>query len=418
MTTPSSSLSPKRRGRLAGKRIVLGVTGSIAAFKAVLLLRLLLKEGASVDVVMTSAATAFVGPATFAGLTGKPVYQAMFDDSLGGELHVELAARADLVIVAPATADCLARLATGRADDLVTALCLCARAPILAAPAMFPGMWSHPATARNVAQLAADGRVELVGPVHGEVASGDVGVGRMVEPELLLEAAVERLTEPSLRGRHVVVTAGPTVEDVDPVRFLSNRSSGKMGYAIAARARAAGARVTLISGPTSLPCPYGVQRVDVRSALAMRSALWEALGADLRSADALIMAAAVGDYRPAEIHATKLKRGQDMNLALTENPDLLAEIGAARRGRAPVLVGFAVEADTDEAVIGYARGKLLKKRVDLVVANHASDSFGRDDNKATLVAAEGISPLPAMPKSELADHILRWLADKLEPALV
>lgn len=416
MTLTSPPL--ERRGRLADKHVVLCVTGSIAAYKAVLLLRLLLKEGAKVDVVMTSAATAFVGPATFAGLLGKPVFQAMFDDSVGGELHVELATRADLVLVAPATADCLARLATGRADDLVTAVCLCARVPVLVAPAMFPAMWSHPATARNVAALQADGRVELVGPVHGEVASGDVGVGRLAEPELLLEAAVERLTDPYLRGRHVVITAGPTVEDLDPVRFLSNRSSGKMGYAIAARARAAGARVTLISGPTNLPCPHGVIRVDVRSALSMRTALWEALGADLRSADALIMAAAVGDYRPAETHATKLKRGQPMSLSLTENPDLLAEVGAARQGHAPVLVGFAVEADTEEAVIRYARGKLLKKRVDLVVANHASDSFGRDDNKATFVGESAISPLPVMSKSDLGDHILRWLADKLQPALI
>lgn len=403
--------------RLKGRRITLCVTGSIAAYKAVVLLRLLLKEGASVDVVLTRAAEQFVGRATFAGLSGKTPLGDMFDPAYAGEAHVDLAQKSELILIVPATADVLARLAHGRADDLVTATALCSASPILVAPAMHPKMWSHPATERNVTQLLEDGRAELVGPVAGEVASGERGLGRMAEPEQILLAAVARLSIKDLAGQHVVVTAGPTIEDVDPVRYLGNRSTGKMGFAIAERAAARGARVTLVTGPVSLETPPGVARIDVRGALSMRDALWRVLGQDLRSADALVMSAAVGDFRPVETSDVKLKRERErMALELVQNPDILAEIGAARTGSAPALIGFAVEADEPERVIQYARKKLAGKRVDLVVANHAKDSFGRDDNRAALVSDIEVEPLPVMPKSQLADRILDWLAHRLQKA--
>lgn len=398
-------------GRLSGRRVTLGVCGSIAAYKAVHVTRLLIKEGAEVQAVLTASAERFVGAATFAGLTGRPALTTMWDPAIGGELHVDLAAKSDLLLIVPATADMIARLADGRADDLVTATALCARCPVLVAPAMHPAMWSHPATERNVARLEQDGRVHRIGPVEGEVASGEMGFGRMAEPEHILAAAASLVCTQDLAGRHVVVTAGPTVEDLDPVRFVSNRSSGKMGFAIAERAVARGAKVTLVTGPVAVPIPYGVQLVEVRSAVAMRGAVWQALGPDLGRADALVMTAAVGDYRPAEAHAAKLKReAKRMTLELVQNPDILAEIGAARRTYHPILVGFAVETDSDEQVIARARAKLEKKRVDLVVANQASDSFGRDDNRATLVAPDNVDSLGRLAKTDLADQILDWVA--------
>lgn len=405
--------SAETRGRLAGARITLCVCGSIAAYKAVSLLRLLLKEGAHVETVLTHAASRFVGSATFAGLSGRAPLSDMFAEGVSGELHVELAARSDLLLLVPATADLLARLTSGRADDLVAATVLCAGCPVLAAPAMHPAMWSHPATQRNVAQLVGDGRVELLGPVDGEVASGARGFGRMLEPEAILERAIARLAPQDLRDRHLVVTAGPTLEDIDPVRFLGNRSSGKMGFAIAERASARGARVTLISGPVTLPTPPGVRRIDVRGARSMRDALWQTLGQDLSGADVLVMCAAVGDFRPAETSDTKLKREQQqIALELVQNPDILAEVGRAREASVPLLVGFAVEASAPARVLEYARGKLASKRVDLIVANHASDAFGKDDNRATFVTPSGDEALPLLPKRELADRLLSWIAQR------
>jgi phosphopantothenoylcysteine decarboxylase/phosphopantothenate--cysteine ligase len=280
---------------------------------------------------------------------------------------------------------------------------------------MHPSMWSHPATQRNLATLAADRQVTLVGPVVGEVASGDTGLGRMAEPEQIASHASALLAGISLRGKHIVVSAGPTVEDLDPVRFVGNRSSGKIGFALAERAAAFGAKVTLVTGPVTLATPPGVQRVDVRSALSMRSALWQALAPDLSQADALIMTAAVADYRPAETHSTKLKRSTEaVQLELLPNPDLLAEIGHARRDRKPVLVGFALETDTDDKVIQLARGKLAKKRVDLVVANHAAESLGRDDIRVLLVTPTDCEPLPQLSKEQAADRILAWLAARFQ----
>jgi phosphopantothenoylcysteine decarboxylase/phosphopantothenate--cysteine ligase len=383
------------------------VTGSIAAYKAVELARLLVKGGAKVLPVMTASATRFLGPVTLAGITGEAVATDMWDASFAGEMHVRLAERADLVAIVPATADVLARLAHGRADDLVTALALCARGPVLVAPAMHPRMWDHPATQRNVADLAAQKRVTLVGPVSGEVASGDVGQGRMAEPEAIAAAIATALSPRDLAGMRLVVTAGPTLEDVDPVRFLGNRSTGKMGFAIAERAAARGAEVTLVAGPVSLPTPHGVKRVDVRGAVTMRQALWQAMGLDLSRADALVMTAAVADHRPAETSASKIKKSDErVTLELVKNPDLLAEVGAARAGKRPVLIGFALETERGDALVAYARRKLRDKRVDLVVANEASDSFGREDNVATLVGPDEVEALPSMSKASLADVVL------------
>lgn len=391
--------------------MALAVSGSIAAYKAAEVARLLLKAGARVLPIMTRSAHQFLGPMTLSGITGEPVLEDMWDPSFAGEVHVALAQKVDVVLLVPATADLLARLAQGRADDLVTALALCAEGPVLAAPAMHPRMWSHPATQDNVARLAKQGRVELVGPIDGEVASGERGIGRMADPAQIAAAALARVAERDLAPLRIVITAGPTIEDLDPVRFIGNRSTGKMGFALAERAATRGAEVTLIAGPVTLPTPFGVRRVDVRSTASMRSALWEALGPDLAAADALIMSAAVADYRPAHEHTTKVKRkAENVHLELLPNPDLLAEIGAARGARRPVLVGFAVETDTDERVIASALNKLTVKRLDLVVANHALDAFGKDDNRATMVTAGSAEPLGVLSKRDLADRILDRVA--------
>jgi phosphopantothenoylcysteine decarboxylase/phosphopantothenate--cysteine ligase len=402
------------------------VTGSIAAYKAAELARLFVKAGARVLPVMTASAARFVGPVTLAGLCGEAVATDMWDASFAGEMHVRIAEQADLVAIVPATADVLSRIAHGRADDLVTALALVARGPVIAAPAMHPRMWDHPATRRNVADLAAQGRVTLVGPVPGEVASGDEGMGRMAEPAEIVAAAATlldaslRRAERDFAGVRVLVTAGPTLEDIDPVRFLGNRSSGKMGFAIAEQAASRGADVTLLAGPVPLPTPAGVRRVDVRGALDMRAALWRVLGEDLSGAHALVMAAAVADHRPAQIAPSKIKKDDaSASIELVRNPDLLGEVGAARQALAaaavkqpgatrarPVLVGFAVETAGGEALVAYARRKLEDKRVDLVVANEAADSFGRDDNRLTLVTSADEQTLPQASKALLAKVIL------------
>jgi phosphopantothenoylcysteine decarboxylase/phosphopantothenate--cysteine ligase len=385
------------------------VTGSIAAYKSAIVARLLVQAGARVVPVMTASAARFLGPVTLSGVCGEAVASDMWDPSFSGEMHVAIADRVDAIAIAPATADVLARLAAGRADDLATALVLCARegTPVLAAPAMHPRMWSHPATRASVSALAAQARVTFVGPVVGPVASGDVGLGRMSEPEEIARAIAAALAPRDLDGVRVVVTAGPTYEDLDPVRFLGNRSSGKMGFAIAERAAARGAKVALVAGPVERATPAGVLRVDVRGALAMKAALWDALGADLSKADALVMSAAVADYRPATRSDTKLKKqGENESIALVKNPDLLAEIGAARAGAKsgrPVLVGFALETGD---VVGYARGKLASKGCDFVVANEAHEALGTDDNRATIVSAAGAEALPPMAKHRLADAIL------------
>ncbi len=383
--------------------VALAVTGSIAAYKAVEVARLLLKSGHRVIPVMTSSATRFVGPVTLSGICGEPVATDMWDPKYPGELHVEIADRADVVAIVPATADVLARLAQGRADDLVSALALCAKGPVLVAPAMHPRMWGHPATQRNVAELERQGRVRFVGPVVGPVASGDVGMGRLEEPARIAEAIAGAIALRDLTGKHVVVTAGPTFEPIDPVRFLGNRSSGQMGFAIAARAAARGARVTLVAGPVALATASGVARIDVGTAEEMRAAL----ASVLPGADALVMAAAVADFRPAAASATKIKKdGGTPTIELTQNPDLIGEIASRRTGRSPVLVAFALETGDDAHVLDYARQKLARKKVDLVVANAAHESLGKSENRVALVDAAGPTPFEAGSKDVLADRIL------------
>lgn len=393
---------------LTGRTIALAVTGSIAAYKAVEVARLCVQGGAKVLPMMTSSASRFVGPVTLAGICGEAVAMDMWDPSYPGEMHVGIAQRADVVAVVPATADLLARLASGRADDLVTATVLCARGPVLAAPAMHPRMWEHPATQRNVEELARQRRVTLVGPVSGLVASGETGMGRMVEPAAIVTAIERALGPKDLAGRRLVVTAGPTHEAIDPVRFLGNRSSGKMGFAIAERAAARGAEVTLIAGPVSLATPAGVARRDVVSAEDMRAALAQIVP----SSDALVMAAAVADFRAASPSPSKIKKGDAKEaIALARNPDLIAEIGEKRAGKTPVLVAFALETGDDAAVVGYAKKKLADKRVDLVVANAAHESLGHATNRVALVDAAGASPFVSATKDAVAELILDRVRD-------
>jgi phosphopantothenoylcysteine decarboxylase/phosphopantothenate--cysteine ligase len=418
---------------LAGKTIALAVTGSVAAYKAVEVARLCIKAGAKVLPLMTTSARRFVGPVTLAGITGEPVATDMWDPAFPGEMHITIAARADALVIVPATADLLARLAQGRADDLVTATALCARGPVLVAPAMHPRMWTHPATQKNIEELARQGRVTMIGPVEGLVASGESGIGRMVEPAEIVEAIARALRDETagsgtgtatatavsrdLAGRKVLVTAGPTHEAIDPVRYLGNRSSGRMGFAIAAAAAARGADVTLVSGPVALATPNGVKRIDVESAEQMRRALDDAMGADLANVDALIMAAAVADFRAAQASTTKIKKGDGApSIALVTNPDLLATIGARRSQAArarPVLVGFALETGDDAAVLAYAKKKLDAKKVDIVVANAAHESLGQITNRVALVTKDGAQPFSSGAKDELANRILDEVVTRL-----
>lgn len=387
---------------LAGKTVALAITGSIAAYKAVEVARLLLGRGARVLPLMTRSAERFVGKTTLSGITGQSVAVDMWDAAYPGEMHVQMANEADLVLVVPATADVLARMAQGRADDLVTALALCAKGPVLVAPAMHTRMWLHPATQRNVDLLRRDG-VHFVGPVEGPLASGESGMGRMAAPADVVDCAARLLGPTDLEGLRLVVTAGPTFEDLDPVRYLGNRSTGRMGFAVAERAAARGARVTLIAGPVALSTPPGVTRIDVRSALEMKRALDESLEA----ADALVMSAAVADYRPAQVASRKIKKqGDATTIDLVKNPDLLAEIGRHRQGGKPILVGFALETGSDEEVVAYARRKLVEKGADFIVANHASEALGTTTNRATIVSADQAEALAAMSKHRLADEIL------------
>ncbi|SDK39664.1 bifunctional phosphopantothenoylcysteine decarboxylase/phosphopantothenate--cysteine ligase CoaBC [Microbulbifer yueqingensis] len=394
---------------LADKRILLGVGGGIAAYKSADLVRRLKERGADVRVVMTAGAREFVQPLTFQALSGNPVHTDLLDPAAEAAMgHIELAKWAQLILVAPASANILARLATGMADDLLSTLCLATEAPLALAPAMNQAMWRHPATAANAATLRERGAA-LLGPDAGSQACGDVGPGRMLEP-LALVAEVERLLAPaqSLTGRRVAITAGPTREALDPVRFLSNHSSGKMGFALAAAAQRAGADVTLIAGPVSLATPPGVKRVDVIDARQMKEAAERA--ADL--CDLFIGAAAVADFRPVEVAQQKIKKrgGSDTDsLALVKNPDIVAGI-AGRRERRPFTVGFAAET---EKVEEHARDKLKRKKLDLIIANDVSvpgGGFNSDRNAVTVIGADGATHLPSTLKSELADQLIEIIA--------
>jgi phosphopantothenoylcysteine decarboxylase/phosphopantothenate--cysteine ligase len=407
---------------LQGKNVVLGVTGGISAYKAAELVRLLRKADAQVRVVMTRAATEFITPLTLQTLSGHPVARELFD--LGEEAqigHIRLADEADVVVVAPATADSIARFAAGLADDLLAAVLLATRAPVLLAPAMNVNMWENPLTQANLARLVGAG-VTTVGPDAGELACGWIGAGRLVDPAEIV-SAIDRLlaVRASLSERRVVVTAGPTLEPIDDVRFLGNRSSGKMGFAIAAAAARRGADVTLVAGPVSLPTPAGVRRVDVESALDMQRALEDAAP----GADVVVMAAAVADFRPATRTAGKLSRRDNAPVAvpLAANPDLLAELGRTRQGPRPLLVGFAAEVVGGDDLVGRARSKLAEKGCDVIAANDVSApglGFASDRNALTLVFADGrVVPLPAAPKPALADalwgHLLPLIAGEARP---
>ncbi|MDP1653695.1 MAG: bifunctional phosphopantothenoylcysteine decarboxylase/phosphopantothenate--cysteine ligase CoaBC [Rhodocyclaceae bacterium] len=390
---------------LQGKRIVLGVTGGVAAYKACELARLLGKAGATVDVVMTEAGTRFVAPLTFQALTGRPVYTSLWDaPQENGMAHIDLTRGADAVLIAPATADFIAKLAQGFADDLLSSLCLARDCPLLVAPAMNRQMWENPSTQRNVAQLRSDG-VAILGPAAGEQACGEVGAGRMLEAAEIFDALVAFFQPKLLAGKRVLLTAGPTYEALDPVRGLTNISSGKMGFALARACAEVGAGVTAICGPVSLPTPAGVTRIDVQSALEMREAVLAGLPADI-----FIAVAAVADYRPASAAAHKIKKGAaSLTLELVANPDILAEV--AVRPDAPFCVGFAAES---HKLAEYAEGKRQAKKLPLVVGNLVQDGMGGDANVVTLFDAAGAHPLPPGDKLTIARAIVRHIAKMLE----
>jgi phosphopantothenoylcysteine decarboxylase/phosphopantothenate--cysteine ligase len=409
---------------LAARRILLGITGGIAAYKCCDLLRQLTRAGAEVQVVMTEAATAFVTPLTLQALSGRPVRTALLDPAAEAAMgHIELARWAEVMLIAPASADAIARLAQGHANDLLSTCYLAFDGPKFLAPAMNQAMWRAPATARNVATLETDG-VTVLGPASGMQACGDEGPGRMVEPDALVSALAawaDAAAEPQAAaapspwaGRHIVITAGPTREALDPVRYLTNRSSGQQGFALAEAAAEAGAQVTLISGPVTLPTPPGVTRVDVESALEMLSATEAAFDA----ADLVIAVAAVADYRAGTVAPQKLKREgtEVLTLSLVANPDIIATLGA-RRGpdTHPVLVAFAAET---ENVVAHAEGKRVRKGVDFVVANDVSRSdigFNSADNCVTVVGPAGAEALPKMSKRALSAQLLNRFAAALRP---
>jgi phosphopantothenoylcysteine decarboxylase/phosphopantothenate--cysteine ligase len=395
---------------LKGRSIVLGVTGGIAAYKAAALCSHLVQAGAVVDVILTDAAREFIAPLTFQALTHRPVVIELFALLAETEIgHVSLAKRADLMIVAPATANTIAKLAAGMADNMLTTTALATTAPILLAPAMESQMWANPLTQANIARLCQMHDVVLVGPGEGRLASGASGVGRMAEPEEIVDAACWLLArQGALASRQVVVTAGGTREAVDPVRYLGNRSSGQMGYALARAARDRGAQVTLIS-TTGRPAPYGARLVEVETAAEIE----EAVLAALPQADVLLMAAAVADYRPALVAEQKIKKREERRaLELVRTDDILLHVAGLRRA-GQVIVGFAAET---EHVVENALAKLRRKRLDLIVANNARQAMGASTNQVTLIGADGrVEELPLLPKDEVAEHILDRIVALFDP---
>ena len=392
---------------LRQRRILIGVTGGIAAYKICELVRRLRDLDAEVRVVMTEGATHFVTPTTFQALSGQPVRVSLWDEAGEAAMgHIELAKWAERVLIAPASADTIARLAHGFADDLLSTVVLATAAPVFIAPAMNQQMWANLAVQANVGTLRVRG-VGILGPADGDQACGDIGSGRMLEPHELRDILVASFGEQPLRGRRVLVSAGPTYEDIDPVRFIGNRSSGRMGFAVAMAARDAGADVTLIAGPVSLPTPTGVNRVDVRSARQMQEAvLRAAMGTDI-----YIGAAAVGDYRPADTADHKLKKndGHPLRLELAENPDIIASL-AALPGR-PFLVGFAAET---RDLATYAQDKLLRKGIDMIAANEVGPGRGFEvaENALQLYWRDGGAALPQAPKTELARQLVGHVAQR------
>ncbi|HEY4771617.1 MAG TPA: bifunctional phosphopantothenoylcysteine decarboxylase/phosphopantothenate--cysteine ligase CoaBC [Steroidobacteraceae bacterium] len=391
-----------------GNRILVGVTGGIAAYKSPELVRRLRERGADVQVVMTSGAQRFITALTLQAVSGRPVRTDLWDATAEAAMgHIELARWAELVLIAPASAGFIARLATGQADDLLTTLCLASEAPLAIAPAMNRVMWAHPATRANVATLEERG-VTVLGPAVGEQACGEVGAGRMDEPLEIINGVMTLLRSGGpLVGRRVLITAGPTRECIDPVRFVSNRSSGKMGFAMAQAAREAGAEVLLVSGPVSLPTPPGVRRVDVESAADMLAAVLQ----EIERTDVFISTAAVADYRPAHAYEQKIKKTSDrMDLALERTADIIATVAA--RAPRPFVVGFAAETETVEQ---NARSKLLRKNLDMIAANEVGTdkAFDCEDNQLIVLWRSGRRELGRAPKSVLAQRLVALIAEVL-----
>lgn len=399
----------------AGPRILLALTGGIAAYKSAELARRFVKAGCDVQVVMTASAQRFIGAQTFQALTGKPVRASLWDEAAEAAMgHIELARWPDAIVIAPATANTLAKITHGLADDLLTTLVLATDKPIFVAPAMNRLMWANAATQANMATLRARG-VRVIGPGSGEQACGEVGEGRVAEPEDVAKAVLGALARSTaspaidgpLSGRRAVVTAGPTREPIDPVRFITNRSSGKQGYAVAAALRALGAEVTLVSGPVNLPTPVGVARVDCETALEML----EATQAACATADLLVGTAAVADYRCVEIASQKIKKQRDtLALQLVKNADILTEVRAAQPQL--FIVGFAAET---ERLAEHARGKLVRKKLDLIAANWVGDgrAFDRDDNQLTVYWADGEQAIGPADKADIARQLAALIAERL-----
>jgi phosphopantothenoylcysteine decarboxylase/phosphopantothenate--cysteine ligase len=402
---------------LAGKHIVLGLTGGIACYKAAELCRGLVKEGATVQVVMTEASEQFITPVTMQALSGRPVYTSQWDAREDNNMpHINLSRQSDAILIAPCSADFMARLVHGRADELLSLMCLARpidRVPLLIAPAMNREMWAHPATQRNMRQLADDGAT-ILGVGSGFQACGETGDGRMLEPKELLEDIVAFFQPKTLAGRKVVVTAGPTFEALDPIRGITNHSSGKMGFAIARAAREAGADVVLVAGPVSLATPRGVRRIDVQSARDMLAATQ----AEAPQADIFVATAAVADWRPAEQSDQKIKKQEGgvraPTIAFTENPDILATIASSERAKNGSLfcVGFAAESHD---LVKHAKAKRERKGIPLLVGNIGPLTFGQDDNQMLLVDAQGVQELPRASKTECARRLVAEIARRLPP---
>jgi len=417
MTKQANEEVPDAGGDLAGRHIVLGLSGGIACYKAAELCRALIKQGATVQVVMTEAAEQFITAVTLQALSGRPVYTSQWDGREANNMaHINLSREADAILIAPCSADFMAKLLHGRADDLLSLMCLArpiATVPLLIAPAMNREMWAHPATQRNMAQLSSDGAT-ILGVGSGFQACGETGDGRMLEPPELLEDIIAFFTPKVLAGQHVLVTAGPTYEAIDPVRGITNLSSGKMGFAVARAAREAGAQVTLVAGPVSLSTPRGVTRIDVKSAQNMLEAVMQKAPV----ATIFIATAAVADWRPASSAERKIKKdgsGQAPQLAFTENPDILATLAQSPRGVSGALfcVGFAAESHDLE---DHAQAKRQRKGVPLLVGNIGPATFGRDDNALLLVDAQGSRELARASKQLLARQLVAEIASRIQRA--
>ncbi|HWW03763.1 bifunctional phosphopantothenoylcysteine decarboxylase/phosphopantothenate--cysteine ligase CoaBC [Collimonas sp.] len=402
---------------LAGKKIVLGLTGGIACYKAAEFTRALIKAGASVQVVMTAAAMHFITPITMQGLSGKPVFTDQWDARIGNNMpHIDLTRDADAIVIAPCSADFIFKLAHGACDDLLSTLCVARQAtlPLLVAPAMNVEMWQNPATQRNLTQLLADG-IQLLGPDAGEQACGEVGMGRMLEADQLLTEVIASFQPKLLKGKRVLLTAGPTFEPIDPVRGITNLSSGKMGYAVARAAYEAGAEVTLVSGPTALTTPYGVRRISVQTAQQMHDIVMAQLaganGPTDGRTDVFVAVAAVADWRVANASPQKLKKNADGSapeLVFEQNPDILATVAAL--AKAPYCVGFAAES---EHLLQYGEAKRIRKNVPLLVGNIGHDTFGKDDNQLVLFDTDGHTSLPRAGKQQLARQLIAAIAARL-----